>query len=518
MRLAKPFLNIFLIITFISFIFHTQIQGSITTIQKRETSTTEIIKKIDKINNAKSLESLQIDDLLTIDEIFDLLESIQEDGFEEKHTEAELESIMTFIIFLARQGVLPGEEEELEKDIEELLSEDNDRDFSFASPYEGNYLIHPAISYDTNSQVFLTGFISHNFKKVVKFGKKHKKPLIIGTAVVAAGTITFFLCPPAAPAVANAAAGAVSAGSAAAAIVSSESSNNNEIVDKTIPKNDISSFIPDLSQPPLETNLALNETTALKETFEEHISVFKETIANEGILKPSSTLEKEEPSFLDKTSELAREAGAHLAHKIFDEISDYTKIMPEFMEEISESLKLVIPEDLLVKLDPNDLLVNSDKGIVENYEEKVFEGHQKIDEFFAVNQSDQYTKEAKEYSDNQFTQAILPPPNILFNNANALKNLANAGKVHDRGGLTKAGRALAKHGGRESSVFPKPMGTPMQINLQGQDILEQILNHPQKTITQQNLPKFGNVIDIKIPGKYGVRYYRNGEFIGFLEP
>jgi hypothetical protein len=48
--------------------------------------------------------------------------------------------------------------------------------------------------------------------------------------------------------------------------------------------------------------------------------------------------------------------------------------------------------------------------------------------------------------------------------------------------------------------------------------LESILNNPKKTIITHNLPKFGEVIDIKIPGKYGVRYYKNGELIGFLEP
>ena len=36
--------------------------------------------------------------------------------------------------------------------------------------------------------------------------------------------------------------------------------------------------------------------------------------------------------------------------------------------------------------------------------------------------------------------------------------------------------------GREGSVFPKPIGTPKQINQQGQEILENILNHPNKKI------------------------------------
>jgi hypothetical protein len=64
----------------------------------------------------------------------------------------------------------------------------------------------------------------------------------------------------------------------------------------------------------------------------------------------------------------------------------------------------------------------------------------------------------------------------------SVEQLANAGKVLDRGELTKAGRALAKHGGREGSVFSKPIGNPAQINQQGQAILEKILNDPKKVI------------------------------------
>ncbi|NGX56368.1 MAG: hypothetical protein K1060chlam5_00606 [Candidatus Anoxychlamydiales bacterium] len=98
------------------------------------------------------------------------------------------------------------------------------------------------------------------------------------------------------------------------------------------------------------------------------------------------------------------------------------------------------------------------------------------------------------------------------------KELANAGKVLDRAGLTKAGRALAKHGGREGSVFPKPIGDPMQINLHGQKILEGILNNPNKKIFHYTFKEYGEIIDIKVPEIGGLRYNIKGEFIGFLEP
>lgn len=65
---------------------------------------------------------------------------------------------------------------------------------------------------------------------------------------------------------------------------------------------------------------------------------------------------------------------------------------------------------------------------------------------------------------------------------------------------------------------PKSKGNSARINQQGQAILENILNNPNKIITKKKLPKFGNIIDIKVPEGYGARYYKNGKFIGFLEP
>ena len=109
---------------------------------------------------------------------------------------------------------------------------------------------------------------------------------------------------------------------------------------------------------------------------------------------------------------------------------------------------------------------------------------------------------------------------LNVNNSNkdfTFKDLSNAGKMPDRGGLTKAGRALSKHGGRAKSVFNKPKGSPAEINKQGQKMLERILNHPDKTIAYKTNKRYGNFINIKAPGIGGARYNGNGELIGFLE-
>jgi hypothetical protein len=99
-----------------------------------------------------------------------------------------------------------------------------------------------------------------------------------------------------------------------------------------------------------------------------------------------------------------------------------------------------------------------------------------------------------------------------------LDALSKAGQTMARGGLTRASRALEKHGGRPGSVFPKATGNPVTKNTQGRYHLDDILTHPGSVVQYRNHPKFGDIIDIRISGQQGIRYYQNGEFIGFLEP
>jgi RHS repeat-associated protein len=104
------------------------------------------------------------------------------------------------------------------------------------------------------------------------------------------------------------------------------------------------------------------------------------------------------------------------------------------------------------------------------------------------------------------------------NTTPCLNQLSKAGEAMDRGGLTKAGRALEKHGGRIDSVFPKATGNIANKNMQGQFHLDDILTHPQKKITQWQHRTFGNIIDVEVPGRGGARFSQQGNFIGFLEP
>jgi hypothetical protein len=100
----------------------------------------------------------------------------------------------------------------------------------------------------------------------------------------------------------------------------------------------------------------------------------------------------------------------------------------------------------------------------------------------------------------------------------SLDRLSKAGQAPDRGGLSKAGRALDKHGGRPGSAFPKAKGTPAEKNAQGQFELDDILTDPKGTITLKNTNRFGNVIDVRVPNRGGIRFRENNDFVGFLEP
>lgn len=99
-----------------------------------------------------------------------------------------------------------------------------------------------------------------------------------------------------------------------------------------------------------------------------------------------------------------------------------------------------------------------------------------------------------------------------------IDDLSKGASVMDKAGLTKAGRALQKHGDRAGSIFPKATGDAASKNAQGQQVVDNILNDSTKTIVQQNTGRFGQVIDIVSPNGLGIRYDSDGTLIGFLEP
>jgi hypothetical protein len=84
--------------------------------------------------------------------------------------------------------------------------------------------------------------------------------------------------------------------------------------------------------------------------------------------------------------------------------------------------------------------------------------------------------------------------------------------------LEEAKNKLLKKLGTKSSFFSKGPIDPKKVNEQAQEILEKILNHPEKTVVYGELSRFGKVMDIYAPSLGGARYTIDEEFIGFLEP
>lgn len=202
-----------------------------------------------------------------------------------------------------------------------------------------------------------------------------------------------------------------------------------------------------------------------------------------------------------------------VTHKALDGIKTVSEGVPQFMEEVQAIGDKLIPSN---QTTPN-ILINSSP--TKNLDKLIQGGHGAIDGLFHTDFApgfDPAVKDAIGHADPR-TFAALPPPTVLGGNAINFEKLLEAGKVLDRGGLTKAGRGLMKHGYRPKTVFPKPIGNPAKINDHGQAILESILNHPEKKVSFAEFGRYGNVIDIQAPGIGGVRYTADGEFIGFLE-
>lgn len=102
--------------------------------------------------------------------------------------------------------------------------------------------------------------------------------------------------------------------------------------------------------------------------------------------------------------------------------------------------------------------------------------------------------------------------------ARSVDELSQAAAAADRGGLTAAGRAIQKHGGREGSAFPAAKGNPLSVNQQGQHVVDDILTSPGNTTVTRNHARFGQVTEVRAPDGRGVRYGADGKLIGFLEP
>jgi hypothetical protein len=203
-----------------------------------------------------------------------------------------------------------------------------------------------------------------------------------------------------------------------------------------------------------------------------------------------------------------------------DAVDETVSIIPTLQDEIRKEAKQ-IKEMIELMLPRNDSSPAHDvdrPSSVERYNAFVAAAHEKIDETFSTDQAKYYTPAAKEAVRENVTLGVIPVLPAAVGISFSIDQLASAGKALDRGGFTKAGRALVKHGYRKHTAFPKPRGNVAQINEHGQKVLEALLNHPEKVIETYTHYQLGPVIDVMIPGKGGVRFTAEGQMIGFLQP
>lgn len=99
-----------------------------------------------------------------------------------------------------------------------------------------------------------------------------------------------------------------------------------------------------------------------------------------------------------------------------------------------------------------------------------------------------------------------------------LDDLSRAASALDRNNLTKAGRALQKHGDRAGSAFPRVTGSAADRNAAAQALVDDILANPQAPFTNRTHTVFGDVLEVRAPDGRGLRFGSDGSFIGLLEP
>ncbi len=455
-----------------------------------------------------SHELFQSEHLLSYDDILSFIEDIENGGLEKRCSEADLDRINHFLVNLAKQGVLLGNAEDegvLEKDIQELLmGGSNFQEFLFSLDSGKDYIVVPAVSWNRGEIVLCKSWIHKKWNQTVKFVKKHKKPILIGAAVVVAAVAVVVVC----TAAVAASAGAAAAGAAAASL--SEKDDGIREPKKEAEEESPPHSMQTLSPDPSASLQNMDESSILKLTLDDHISAFKEHIADEELLNASGGLQSFEDSSFGET---VRNLGAILAHETLDGVSELASCVPQLLEEIKDIGLRILPDAILQVEDGFEIEPKV------NYEKIIAAGHETIDQIFSTDQAEIYAPGTNAQDlRKEIVIGIIPFPGVFGEAALNVGTLTEAGKALDRAGLTKAGRALMKHGYRENSVFPKPAGNPAQINIYGQEVLEKILNHPEKQVVYKQSKSLGEIIDIHAPGIGGVRFNSSGEMIGFLEP
>jgi hypothetical protein len=300
--------------------------------------------------------------LISYDDILDLIEELEEGHLEERCSPEELDRINNFLIMLARQGVLPGEEALLEQDIQELLSGDPSNPYQPSSYYsDEGYTLIPAISHGEGQALLCKTWVGKKWRQTTKFVSHHKKAIVTGAVVVVAVAVVVVAI-------------VVSGGTAAAAVPAlvaggASVSNSSDKEEKTTSK-----------------TTAAPAPATLNDVIHDHILSFKETVVEEKLIQPCGPT-----SIFEDISFTTRNLGAQFAHESLDILAQTTSEMPNLIQDIHEIGTHYLPDFA------NQFLDHHPPSGAGFNEKLITTGHQKIDQVFSTDQANRYTPEAKAF-------------------------------------------------------------------------------------------------------------------------
>lgn len=341
-----------------------------------EGNQSEVPARVKKVNQEN--QQAERSHIPSYDEIMYLLEDLESGELEKRCSSEDLDKLNHYIAFLAQKGVLPDDSEEslsLESDIEELL--DGEGSFYGYAFYQGSpeeFMIAPAIFYGHGNPVLCKSWVAKQWKHTKKFCKKHKKAIIIGSAVTVAAAL-IIVAVVAAPAIASGAAAAAGTAGAAGAVSASGS-------DKPDDKEEDSSSSFQGDTPP-QTAVA-EEAPILKSAIDHQISSFKENIVDQKFF--SSIEFSDRPQGLS-WEENGRTLGSLFAHDSLNNIQDQISENPNLAREIQEM----------------ELKYSS---FIRGWNSKGIMGHAEVDKKFSTDYTYLYTGSGQEVDFNTLSYQI----------------------------------------------------------------------------------------------------------------
>jgi hypothetical protein len=317
-----------------------------------------------------------------LEKLEEIAETISEDEFKR------LRSIVIYLVQLGSLNATASQLDLLDYDISQLFVDDDefldDDDLEAAAAYNPNFpndaYILPCKS--LRKRVKQVGkALKKAAKKVVKFVKEHRKEFITaGVAVAGVGAAYYLLA-----------------------------DHGEHIEEPQGPGR--------LSEPERRAETPTKELPPVKE---------ESTTQETPVLQPKPAESFSEWKFKDEIKEM----GALVAHHIWNGVAELGSIIPMLEQDLLDLGKLATR--LGPSVTPNDQLLegplfHAEQDFKAQYNQKVAEIHQKIDDWFSTDQGHLFDEEYKRRKKERVTAIGLPPP--LFGHLKEAKEVARIASV-----------------------------------------------------------------------------------------